>query len=72
MKKSKCLSVLISLSFLAVCICLVTAFPLKSFAGEPTDQIKQTIDNVIKILNNKELKKPEKKQERKKRYPRCD
>ena len=33
-------------------------------AGEPTEQVKQTVDAVIKILNNKELKKPEKINER--------
>lgn len=54
-----------SFLLLAVCLSLLAAFPLNSFGGEPTDQIKQTIDNVIKILNNKELKRPEKKQERK-------
>lgn len=54
-----------SFLLLVVCISLVAAFPLKSFAGEPTDQIKQTIDSVRKILNKRELKKPEKKQEKK-------
>ncbi len=34
------------------------------YAGEPTDQIKQTIDSVLDILNNKELKRPEKAKER--------
>ena len=38
--------------------------PLKTEAGEPTEQVKQTVDAVIKILNNKELKKPEKQSER--------
>jgi len=38
--------------------------PLKTEAGEPTEQLKQTVDAVIKILNNKELKKPEKQSER--------
>ncbi|HXX58236.1 MAG TPA: ABC transporter substrate-binding protein [Thermodesulfovibrionales bacterium] len=52
-------------SLLAVSIFLVVAFPLSSFAGEPTDQIKQTIDDVIKVLNNKELKKPANESERK-------
>ena len=38
--------------------------PPKTEAGEPTEQVKQTVDAVIKILNNKELKKPEKRSER--------
>ncbi len=36
-----------------------SAAPQMTFAGEPTDQVRQTVDEVIKILNNKELKKPE-------------
>jgi len=35
-----------------------------TYAGEPTEQVKQTVDAVISILNNKELKKPEKRSER--------
>ncbi|MCX7913737.1 MAG: ABC transporter substrate-binding protein [Thermodesulfovibrionales bacterium] len=34
------------------------------YGGEPTNQLKQTIDKVIEILNNKELKKPNKSEER--------
>ncbi len=37
---------------------------ISAFAGEPTDQVKQTIDKVIDILKNKELKKPNKTEER--------
>ena len=33
-------------------------------AKEPTDQVKNTIDKVISILNDKELKKPNKTEER--------
>lgn len=33
-------------------------------AGEPTDQLKETVDAVVKILNDKELKKPERTKER--------
>lgn len=33
-------------------------------AGAPTEQVKQTIDKVLDILKNKELKKPEKTKER--------
>jgi phospholipid transport system substrate-binding protein len=35
-----------------------------AYAGEPTDQMKGSIDAVIKILKNKELKAPEKTSER--------
>jgi phospholipid transport system substrate-binding protein len=38
--------------------------PPKTEAGEPTEQVKQTVDAVIKILNDKELRKPEKANER--------
>ncbi|MGD1076123.1 MAG: ABC transporter substrate-binding protein [Thermodesulfovibrionales bacterium] len=54
-----------SLLLVVACLLFFTAFPLKSSAGEPTDQIRQTIDDVIKILNDRELKKPEKESERK-------
>jgi len=46
-------------SFILSLSLLVTAY-----AGVPTDQMKQTIDKVIDILNNKELKKPGKVKER--------
>jgi phospholipid transport system substrate-binding protein len=39
-------------------------FPLRADAGEPTDQVKETVDAVMKILNDKELRKPEKQKER--------
>lgn len=64
MKTRKCLYVLMRLFFLSVCLSLLAAFPVNSFGGEPTDQIRQTIDNVIKILNNKELKKPANRRKR--------
>ncbi len=35
-----------------------------AYAGAPTDQVKQTIDKVLDILKNKELKRPEKTKER--------
>ncbi len=41
------------------CLAVFTAAPPRTFAGAPTDQVKQTVDEVITILNNKELKKPE-------------
>ncbi|PKL51595.1 MAG: organic solvent tolerance ABC transporter substrate-binding protein [Nitrospira bacterium HGW-Nitrospira-1] len=45
-------------------ILIFCLFPHKTTAGEPTDQVKETVDSVIKILNNKDLKKPEKRHER--------
>ncbi|MGD0883395.1 MAG: ABC transporter substrate-binding protein [Thermodesulfovibrionales bacterium] len=54
-----------SLLLVVASLLLVMTFPLKSSAGEPTDQIRQTIDDVIKILNDRELKKPGKESERK-------
>ncbi|MDI6889433.1 MAG: ABC transporter substrate-binding protein [Thermodesulfovibrionales bacterium] len=43
--------------------CLLFTVPI-AYAGEPTYQVKQTIDGVLDILKNKELKKPEKTKER--------
>lgn len=40
------------------------SFTVNVNAAEPTEQVKQTIDKVIDILNNKELKKPNKSDER--------
>lgn len=60
MKKKAAVKVIL----LFVCISLFVFSPPKANAGEPTDQVKETVDAVIKILNNKELKKPEKLDER--------
>ncbi len=49
---------------LLFCLALFSAVPPKTFAGEPTNQVKETVDEVINILNNQELKKPEKRKER--------
>jgi phospholipid transport system substrate-binding protein len=40
--------------------------PCTALAGEATDQVKQTVDAVLDVLNNKELKKPEKRELRRK------
>lgn len=40
------------------------SLPDSALAGEPTEQVKKTVDAVIRILNDKELKKPEKTKER--------
>lgn len=44
---------------LLICLSFLSIRPLQAIAGEATDQIKQTVDAVIVVLNNKELKKPE-------------
>jgi len=51
-----------------LCIVLFASFlllhVLPLYAGEPTDQMKQTVDAVLDILKNKELKRPEKARQR--------
>jgi phospholipid transport system substrate-binding protein len=60
MKKS-----MLSLALLALIAGLSLAcFPLSADAGAPTDQVKDTVDAVMKILNDKELGRPEKEKER--------
>jgi phospholipid transport system substrate-binding protein len=50
--------------FSVICLFLFSALPSHSIAGEPTNQVKQTVDAVIDVLKNKELKKPEKTEQR--------
>jgi phospholipid transport system substrate-binding protein len=57
----------ITLFVFFVCLSLSFFAPPKATAGEPTVQVKETVDAVIKILNNKELKKPENQNERRKK-----
>ena len=45
-------------------IFLTTAFSVTSFAGEPTEEIKETTDKIIAILTEPALKGPDKKNER--------
>lgn len=56
-------------TFFSACVCLAfllfSVFPGKEAdAGEPTEQVKQTVDAVIQILNNGELRKTERLDER--------
>ncbi|MEW6161735.1 MAG: ABC transporter substrate-binding protein [Nitrospirota bacterium] len=60
--RASCIMYHVSFLFFTFCFLLVTASG--TYAGEPTDQMKQTIDSVLDILKNKELKKPEKTKER--------
>lgn len=46
------------------CLFLFSALPSYSLAGEPTNQVKQTVDAVLEVLRNKELKKPDKTEQR--------
>ena len=60
---------------LIVMVCLL--FPAGLHAGLPTDQTRATIDQVLEILNNPELKSKSAKEERRSRlrqviYPRFD
>lgn len=41
--------------------------PLPAVAGEPTEQIRQTVDDVLEVLNNRELKKPAARETRRKK-----
>jgi len=56
-----------AIRFYLVCLfffLLIQDIPVSAYYGEPTEQVKQTIDSVLSILRNKELKKPEKTKER--------
>lgn len=60
MKKNK-----LSKSLVALVAGLALAcFSHGAYAGEPTDQVKETVDAVMKILNDKDLKRPEREKER--------
>jgi phospholipid transport system substrate-binding protein len=60
-------SPLLRMSFVfLICLSFLSFRPCAALAGEATDQVKQTVDAVMDVLNNKELKKPEKKELREK------
>jgi len=60
MKKS-----VVGLFFFSVVFSLFLAVPpSRALAGEPTVQVKQTVDAVLDILRNKELKKADKTEQR--------
>ena len=52
---------------LLICLSFLSFKPCAALAGEATDQIKQTVDAVMGVLNSKELKKPESKELRAKK-----
>lgn len=43
---------------------LLTGFAVRSEAGEPLEKIRQTVDDVLKILSDESLKAPERTQDR--------
>jgi len=47
-----------------VCFLLVTGTSVPVFAGEPTEQIKQTTDKILSIVKDPGLRSPSKAQER--------
>ncbi len=49
--------------FMSFCISFVW-LPSRALAGEPTDMVKKTVDEVLDVLKNKELKRPGKAAER--------
>jgi len=56
--------VVISFFLMVFCFSLSSVIPSRALAGEPTDQVKQTVDAVLDVLKNKELKKPAREAER--------
>lgn len=54
----------IFLCFIALAACCLLLNVSDAYADAPTQQVKQTVDKVLDILRNKELKRPEKTAER--------
>ncbi|MBI5849066.1 MAG: ABC transporter substrate-binding protein [Nitrospirae bacterium] len=50
-----------------IAVIALTGFPPCADAGAPTDQVRETVDAVMDILGDKELRKPEKQKERRDR-----
>ncbi len=50
--------------FAIICWMLLSFLAQSAYAGEPTEQIKQSIDSVLGVLKNKALKGPKKTAER--------
>jgi len=49
---------------LVLCVVLLVAFSFPAFAGEPTEVIRKTTDEIISIVQDPALQGPEKKNER--------
>ena len=52
---------------LLICLSFLSFKPCAALAGEATDQVRQTVDAVMDVLNNKELKKPANRELREKK-----
>ncbi len=50
--------------YICISLILLALMAASAIAGEPADQMRHTIDSVLDVLKNKELKKPEKTKER--------
>lgn len=50
--------------YICISLMLLALMATSAIAGEPADQMRHTIDSVLDVLKNKELKKPEKTKER--------
>lgn len=57
-------NVIRSFFLLFFCLSLFSIPSPEVFAGEPTNQVKRTVDAVLEVLRDKELKKPEKTEQR--------
>jgi phospholipid transport system substrate-binding protein len=52
-----------AVSIILVCFCLLAALPAQAVAGA-TDEVKRVVDEVVKIVADPELKKPQKEPQR--------
>jgi phospholipid transport system substrate-binding protein len=52
-----------AISLLLVCFCLSISVPARSFAS-PTEEVKRVVDEVVRIVADPELKKPQKEPQR--------
>ncbi|MBF0285428.1 MAG: ABC transporter substrate-binding protein [Magnetococcales bacterium] len=51
----------------AAALLVVLALPLPGWAGDPSNQMKETVDRAIAVLSDQALKTPERKEERRKK-----
>ncbi len=56
--------ILLRMCFMLAVAVLMPALPAVASGGEPTTQIKQTVDAVIETLKDRDLKKPARKEQR--------
>lgn len=53
-----------NVSLWSVLIFIISALPSTGWAGEPTEQVRQSIESIRSVFRNKELSKPENRKER--------